>query len=234
MTEARGWARRVWQGPWGIVLRVVISLTAAVLVVRFVAWPTQVSSSSMSPTYGTGDRVIVKKLGFDPASIERGDVVVFGHGRTWLEPELPPDDPLRELVRSVGDVLTVGPSHRAYTVKRAVGIGGDVVECCSADGRVVVNGVPVTEPWAANQPDFVPGQLDCATSATSSRCFGPLTVPKGRLLLLGDNRGGSADSVLTCRGQLEKSATCAVFVPADQVVGTVWFRLWPLRPTGIG
>ena len=58
-----------------------------------------------------------------------------------------------------------------------------------------------------------------------------VTVPEGSLLVLGDNRANSADSVVSCRGRAEADG-CARFVREDQVVGPVIARFWP--PTAIG
>lgn len=225
--QAEGRLRRLWDGPLGIFLRVLVSLLLAVLVVRLVGRPTQVTSGSMEPTLMTGDHVVVKRVGFDPQHLARGSVVAFGHGRTWQRPELPHTGGLADLVRDLGDLVGVGPSHRTYTVKRAIGVGGDVVSCCSPDGRLVVNGTPTNEPYRGRDFDFSPGRLDCSTIPASTRCWGPIHVPKGELLLVGDNRAGSADAVLACRGHPGVS-TCARLVSADQAIGTVWFRLWPL------
>ena len=42
---------------------------------------------------------------------------------------------------------TVAQQHRDDLVKRVIGVGGDHVRCCSTDGRIVLNGVPLTEPY---------------------------------------------------------------------------------------
>ena len=65
------------------------------------------------------------------------------------------------------------------TFRRVVGIGGDKVACC-ASGRVTVDGKPLDEPYA--------------TSANAGRPDYAVTVPAGRLFLLGDNRADAVDS----------------------------------------
>ncbi|MEU1017927.1 signal peptidase I [Streptomyces sp. NPDC005898] len=66
-------------------------------------------------------------------------------------------------------------------VKRVVGVGGDKVACCKA-GKLTVNGEDVAEPYLPK------GQSAAVTGIPTT------TVPKGRLFLLGDERGGSLDS----------------------------------------
>jgi signal peptidase I len=220
--------RDLWDGPGGLVLRVLGSVAIAAIVIQTVARPTQVASASMEPTLTTGERVVVKRIGFDARQVARGSLIAFVHGATWQQPELPRTGGARDAVRFVGDLLGVGPSHRLYTVKRAVGIGGDVVLCCSTDGRLVVNGTPRTEPYLGGNFDFIPGRLDCSTSPASSRCWGPVSVPPGKLLLLGDNRANSADAVMSCRGYPGRSS-CARLVAAEQAIGTIWFTIWPIR-----
>lgn len=66
-------------------------------------------------------------------------------------------------------------------VKRVVGVGGDVVACCDDQGRVSVNGLSVYESYLAAEvrPSLVAFEV---------------TVPDGRLFVLGDARATSYDS----------------------------------------
>jgi len=67
--------RRTRRAAPGLVLALVI--VAPVLVVRVVAEPMRVSSGSMSPSFETGDQVLVEKVGSRAQDPERGDVVAF-------------------------------------------------------------------------------------------------------------------------------------------------------------
>ncbi|MGC9536504.1 signal peptidase I [Streptomyces sp. UG1] len=106
----------------------------------------------------------------------------------------------------------------APVVKRVVAVGGDTVACCT-DGRLTVNGKQIDEPYLAkdNPAEF--------------QNFPTVTVPKGRLFLLGDERTGSLDSTAhltdAAQGTVARSAVSA---RVDAVV-------WPMdgmleRPTG--
>ncbi|MFG2515515.1 signal peptidase I [Streptomyces sp. NPDC048584] len=66
-------------------------------------------------------------------------------------------------------------------VKRVVAVGGDTVSCCQ-DGKLKVNGEEIDEPYLAEGKAAEFGRIP------------EVTVPKGRLFLLGDERSGSLDS----------------------------------------
>ncbi|MEV2216586.1 signal peptidase I [Streptomyces sp. NPDC050997] len=120
-----------------------------------------------------------------------------------------------------GDVVVFKDTSwvtNALVVKRVVAVGGDTVSCCTK-GRLTVNGKQIEEPYLP------------AGSVAESTNFPEVTVPKGRLFLLGDEREGSLDSTahLTDAAQGTVSQN-AVTARVDAVV-------WPLdgmleRPTG--
>ncbi|MET9441743.1 signal peptidase I [Streptomyces sp. NPDC006610] len=106
----------------------------------------------------------------------------------------------------------------APLIKRVVGVGGDRVSCCR-DGRLTVDGRQIDEPYLDD------GRV------TGAYAFREVTVPEGRLFLLGDERHGSLDSTAhltdAARGSVARDAVSA---RVDAVV-------WPMegmltRPTG--
>jgi signal peptidase I len=208
---------------------VLVALVAVALVQAFLVKPFGVPSQSMEETLHIGDRIVVNRLDDDTS---RGDVVVFGHGNSWQATELPPaGNPVVSVLRTFGDITGIGPSSTAYTVKRAIGLPGESVECCTADGRVTVDGEPLDEPYVHEDLPFTPGTLDCQTTPRSTRCFPEIRVPSDNLLVLGDHRSQSADSVIGCRGATS-GPECARFVPLERVVGPVVLRFWPLGDFG--
>lgn len=210
-------------------LEFTLAITVLALVQAFAVKAYQIPSSSMERTLMTGDRILVNRL---DDTVVRGDIVVFEHGDTWETTRRSPSDSTAvNVLRVIGSVVGLGPSTRAYTVKRVVATGGETVSCCDEEGRVVVDGAPLSEGYLGSDLPFEPGETDCATTSRSARCFPEVTVPEGSLLVLGDNRANSADSVVSCRGRAEADG-CARFVREDQVVGPVIARFWP--PTAIG
>ncbi|GHF79349.1 signal peptidase I [Kitasatospora xanthocidica] len=97
-------------------------------------------------------------------------------------------------------------------VKRVVAVGGDTVATSGDNRRLTVNGQPVDEPYLATQ-------------GRQGESFS-VTVPQGRLFLLGDNRVGSLDS----RTHLEVDGGT---VPADAVEARVEATLKPFGRTGL-
>lgn len=208
---------------------VIIALAAVALVQGFLVKPFGVPSQSMEETLRIGDRIVVNRL--DDTAV-RGDVVVFGHGETWQDTELAPaSNPVLRVLRAVGDVTGIGPSSTAYTVKRVVGLPDERVACCTTDGRVTVDEQPLDETYVYEDLPFTPGSLDCSSSPRSTRCFPEIRVPAGNLLVMGDHRSQSADSVIGCRGATE-GPECARFVPTERVVGPVVLRFWPVGDFG--
>ncbi|MEU4999429.1 signal peptidase I [Streptomyces sp. NPDC021622] len=122
----------------------------------------------------------------DGSEVRRGDVVVFRQA-SW------------------GDLPMV---------KRVVGVGGDRISCCT-DGKLMVNGKQVAEPYL---PD---GAGAAATGIPAT------TVPKGRLFLLGDERSGSLDSSVHL-GDGEHGS-----VPRGAVEGRVDAVAWPMGKFGM-
>ncbi|PWI44307.1 signal peptidase I [Streptomyces sp. ICBB 8177] len=105
-------------------------------------------------------------------------------------------------------------------VKRVVGVGGDKVACCDKQGRLTVDGKPIAEPYLES-----PGK-------PASPVGFSVTVPRGQLFMLGDNRAVSDDS----RAHL---GTDSGSVPTGSVMGRVDGTIWPLgrlraldRPSG--
>jgi signal peptidase I len=160
----------------------------------------------------TGDRVLVNKVPYWFGEPEPGDIVVFKGPDTW-SPEITVGEPgnwLSGALLTVGRAVGVAPPSEDDFVKRVVATEGQTVQCCDIEGRVTVDGEPLAEPYI-----FEDKPLD-------QRAFGPVTVPEGRLWVMGDHRGASADSREHVADQY--SGTVGV----DDVIGKAALIVWPL------
>jgi signal peptidase I len=201
--EAKTRQRRI-PGWLELILLLVTALALSLLIKTFFVQMFFVPSESMEPLLVKDDRILVQKMSYWKGEVHRGDVIVFRDPGGWLGPQ-PPLNPLQKALSTVGLYPTGG-----HLVKRVIGVGGDEVRCCDAEGRITVNGVPLEEKSYISK-DSVP----------SERKF-DVKVPQGRLWVMGDNRGNSEDSRYHQR--LPGGGTISV----DDVVGKVWAIVWPL------
>jgi signal peptidase I len=196
-----GRAKRRIPGWLEVILLGLVALLVSLVVKTFFVQMFFVPSASMEPLFVTDDRILVEKVSYWTGEVERGDVVVFEDPGGWLDPG-PELNGFQKALSAVGLYPTGG-----HLVKRVVGVGGDHVVCCDADGRMTVNGVPLDEPYLRD--------------AGRQRTF-DVTVPEDRLWVMGDNRSNSEDS------RYHQDLPGEGSIPEDRVVGKVWAIVWPL------
>ncbi|WP_413966264.1 signal peptidase I [Actinacidiphila polyblastidii] len=195
-------------------LLVGIALVLALLIKTFLVQAFSIPSDSMQHTLERGDRVLVDKLtpwfGSEPT---RGEVVVFHDPGGWL-PENPPasSNPLvRGLQTGLSFIGLMPSADEKDLIKRVIGVGGDTVEC-QGTGPVKVNGKALDEPYV------YAGNTPCSPDAPFK-----ITVPKGRIWVMGDHRQDSLDS------RFHMSLPGGGTVSDDKVVGRAIVVAWPIN-----
>jgi signal peptidase I len=199
----------------------VIAFVLALLVKTFLIQAFFIPSGSMEQTlHGctgcTGDRVLVNKVPYWFGEPEPGDIVVFRGPDTW-SPEITVAEPsnwVSGALLSLGRAIGVAPPSEDDYVKRVIATAGQTVQCCDPEGRVTVDGKPLDEPYIYQDSPLGGGP--------NGREFGPVTVPPGRLWVMGDHRSASADSRRHMSDQYR--GTIAV----DDVIGKGALIVWPL------
>jgi len=170
---------------------IVIAIVIAFIIRAFVVQAFKIPSGSMKPTLAIGDHILVNKFIYG---------IKIPYFRTTL---VPITDPKR------GDVAVfIYPEDRSKDfIKRVIGIGGDTIEI--RNKKIYLNGLPYTDNHGVYTDDFIiPGSIQPRDN------FGPVTVPKGYLFVMGDNRDQSYDSRFWG------------FVPLRDVLGKAFIIYW--------
>ena len=184
---------------------IVAALVVALLIKAFVLQAFWIPSESMETTVNEGDRILVNKVSYNLHEVRRGDLVVF-------------------------EKLEGTPGDTKDLIKRAIALPGETIEV-RADGRIWIWGAGETpedaklleEPYLDPQNAIlaVPSSSDPANQTIwDDRCVnqenpGRCTLDENSFFMMGDNRFRSLDS--RSFGP----------VPAENIVGRAFLRIWP-------
>ena len=190
---------------------IVVALLLTLVIKTYLIQAFYIPSGSMQNTLAVGDRVLVNKVVYDVRSIHRGDIVVFSGDGSW-NPGTPPASSnfIAKFGESVASMFGFARDQNDY-IKRVIGVPGDHVACCDAEGRVTVNGIPLNE-----KSYLFPG------NAPSENRFS-VTVPANSLWVMGDHRDVSWDS----RGH-RYGYPGGGSIPESAVVGRAFIVIWPV------
>ncbi|WP_422757073.1 signal peptidase I [Paenarthrobacter sp. C1] len=189
---------------------VAIALVLSFLLKTFLFKAFYIPSESMESTLDVYDRIFINLLVPGPFDLSRGDVVVFKDTQAWLPPVAQkPAGPMDWVGGTLEFVGLAPDASEQHLVKRVIGLPGDHVTCCDAQGRVSVNGV------ALNESYINPAELPSPQSFD-------VVVPEGKVWVMGDNRNHSADS----RAHQEVNGG---FVNIEDVEGKATVIAWPIN-----
>jgi signal peptidase I len=165
-----------------------VLVIATLFLHTFVLQPLVIPSESMEHTLLVGDFLLFNKQIYAPDN----------RFESWILPYRPVER---------GDIIVFHHTQPPLLVKRVVGIPGDRIHI--AGGQVFINGVALSEPYAAFEPappnpsrDNFPARIytdpevdiDWWRQMQSLTLNGELVVPAGEYFVLGDNRNHSKDS----------------------------------------
>lgn len=176
-----------WSRRTIILILIGLSLILIQLTRAFVFQTHQVVGNSIQPTLHEGDRLIISKL------TKKWNTV---RGRNYLP--------------KYGTIIafTDPQDKKLQLVKRVIGLPGDQV--IIKNGQVTV--------YNQRMPDgFVPGEGAWAKDLEPTSGDLELTVPEGKIFVLGDNRPGAYSLDSRTFGP----------IPSESIIGQVTLRIWP-------
>lgn len=164
-----------------------ISLATALLFRFFIIEPRYIPSLSMYPTFDVGDQLAVEKVTKRFRPYLRNEIVVFQ-----------PPEAFQEIMNRNYIGKGINKKSKEALIKRIVATEGDNVRI--TNGKLYINEEKQDEPFTAEDANYD---------------FGPIVVPPGNLLVLGDNRNRSLDGHIWG------------FLPTRNVIGRAVFTYWP-------
>ncbi len=202
------WKRETFE--W--VYTIIIAVTAALLIKTFVLDFVRVDGSSMIHTLEDNDKLIITKLGYEPA---QGDIIILDSNYKDREEyydllAASEGEEELDLFSKIKLRFTMPEELKPkYYVKRIIALPGQTVDI--HDNKVYVDGQPLDEPYCTG-----------ITTKRDSTVEFPQVVEEDCLFVMGDNRENSQDSRSSQLGQ----------VPYEAVMGKSQIRIMPFDKIG--
>ncbi|MDO4631399.1 MAG: signal peptidase I [Corynebacterium sp.] len=221
--------------PWYIEIPVVVLITIIFmsLLQTFVGRLYLIPSQSMEPTLVgcsgcVGDRIVVEKITYLFSDPKPGDVIVFEGTPSWNAGFVShrSNNPIMRGVENVTSWLGFTAPDENNLVKRVIATGGQTVQCLQGDPGVMVNGKKVDDSFTRQPPEHPVSDTANSSQACGGAFFGPITVPEGRLFMMGDNRTNSADSRYHLGDEYQGT------IPLENVKGKVQWIILPFSRIG--
>jgi signal peptidase I len=217
--DAGARTRKRWLRRIGVAAATVaLMLFIPAFVVRMYGIPSESMETTLHGCAGCdNDRVLVDRTVYRFRTPHPGEVVVFTAGpEIWgnSEEQMPGEaNPLVRGLQSMGEMVGIAPPSGPDFVKRVIAVGGQTVSCCDSRNRIIVDGVPVDEPYV---------YYSLAAGPAKQAPFPKVRVPDGMMWMMGDNRNASLDSRAPGNGP----------VPVTALAGKVRMIIYPLSRIG--
>jgi len=179
-----------------LILQLMIAIVIALTINSGVFALSVVSGSSMANTLIDQEKLCVDKLSYEFSEPKHGDIIIFLKGETV-------DGFTGRVENTIDDIFMKlhGEVRRNRLVKRVIGLPGDEIN---------INGNKVYRNDELLVETYIEG------NTYQNIISFPLTVPEGKVFVLGDNRENSNDS------------RAFGLVDFESIEGKIFLRVWPL------
>lgn len=150
---------------------IIIALILALFIRTFIVQAFKIPSGSMLPTLKIGDHLLVNKFIYGVKLPFTGKVII----------------PIEEPHTNDIIVFKFPQDPKLDYIKRVIGVPGDTIE--SRNKTLYINGKRFEDKHGVHMTKII-----MAAAAGPRDNFGPITVPKGKVFVMGDNRDNSYDS----------------------------------------
>lgn len=187
---------KLWE-VLSIIFVLIIAIVTGIIINSTIFRLSVVSNVSMNDTLVAGDRLFINKTAYWKKAPKRGDIVVFIKGEEVGGFFHKIEITLTDLVGNFSS-----QQIKIRLIKRVIGIPGEIIEI--KDGEVYIDSLKLNEDYTkgVNLP---------------YRTQGKITVPEGKVFIMGDNRNNSSDS------------RDFGFVDIKSIEGKAVFRFWPFK-----
>lgn len=184
-----------------------IAIIIALLTRYYIGTPTVVKQTSMHPTLKENQRLWVSRTNrITEKKYEKGDIVTF-EAPSETQKEIDQLNPVaiynyepETITEKV--IYNILELNKTSYIKRVIALEGENVQI--KEGKVYINGKQIQEPYLSEG------------TTTEAKNYNNITVPKGYVFVMGDNRAGSIDS---------RNFGC---IPVEKIEGKVLLRYWPI------
>jgi signal peptidase I len=170
---------------------VIVAIVLAFFIRTFIVQAFKIPSGSMLPTLQIGDHILVNKFIYGVNVPFTGSVLI----------------PIKDPQTNDIIVFKYPEDPKLDYIKRVIGVAGDTVAI--RNKKIFINDQPFEDTYGVHRDVNV---LSAAIGPRDN--FGPVTVPPGKLLVMGDNRDNSYDGRFWG------------FVDLDAVRGKAFFIYW--------
>lgn len=211
---------------------VTVALVTVILVFTFVIRVATISGESMENTFHDGERVVISDVNYTP---KQGDVVIISRNY-YNDPNIDPNNSnyepiIKRVIATENQKIEIRPVDADVDSEtdKIANSSDYIVGTNTLCGYIYVDGKKIDETYIKVDAN----QINPIYSTQINTDYTPLdfakgvTVPKGCVFVMGDNRNNSHDSRYSDIGNRGNG-----MVDNEFIIGKVYYRIFPFNVFG--